>query len=116
MPTLPDLPRTEIAIIEMTNAFRKEHQLGTLKANAALAAAARAFALYLGKTGTFAHAADGRDPQARAEAAGYRPCLIAENLAFNLDSRGFATARLAREVVTGWQTSPPHRANLMDKS
>jgi hypothetical protein len=116
MPTLPDLPQTEIAIIEMTNAFRREHKLGELKPNAALAAAARAFAAYLGKTGRFAHAADGREPHERAEAAGYRFCQVAENLAFNLDSRGFATRPLARQMLEGWKTSPGHRANLMDNS
>jgi hypothetical protein len=116
MPVLPDLPQTEIAIIEGTNAFRKEHNLGALKPNAALTAAARAFAAYLGKTGKFAHEADGREPHERAEAQGYRHCLIAENLAFNLDSRGFESAQLARDVVEGWKRSPPHRANLLEKS
>jgi len=116
MPVLPDPPQTEIAIIEMTNAFRKEHNRTQLKPNAALTAAARAFAAYLGKTGKFAHEADGREPQERAEAAGYRYCLIAENLALNLDSRGFETQKLARDVVEGWKTSPGHRANLLEKS
>src|SRR5262245_56056807 len=31
MPVLPDLPQTEIAILEMTNAFRKEHNRTLLK-------------------------------------------------------------------------------------
>jgi hypothetical protein len=116
MPVLPDLPQTEIAIVEMTNAFRKEHKLGALRPNAALTAAARAFAEYLGKTGTFAHEADGREPHERAEAQGYRHCLIAENLAFNLDSSGFQAAKLARDVVEGWKTSAGHRANMLEKS
>src|SRR6185436_2512078 len=110
---LPDLPQTEIAIVEMTNAFRKENRLGALKPNAALAAAARAFAEYLAKTGKFAHEADGREPAQRAEAQGYRYCFVAENLALNLDSRGFETTKLARDVVEGWKASPGHRANLL---
>ena len=110
---LPDLPQTEIAIVEMTNVFRKENQLGDLKPNAALAAAARAFAEYLAKTGKFAHEADGREPQQRAEAQGYRYCLVAENLATNLDSRGFESRQLAREAVEGWKASPGHRANML---
>jgi hypothetical protein len=110
---LPDLPQTEIAIVEMTNAFRTENRLGTLKPNAALKAAARAFAAYLARTGTFAHAADGREPQVRAEAQGYRSCLVAENLALNLDSRGFESRQLAREAVEGWKASPGHRANML---
>jgi len=115
MPVLPDLPQTEIAIVALTNAFRKQHQLGELKPNVALTAAARAFAAYLGRTGKFAHEADGREPHQRAEAQGYRYCLVAENLAFNLDSRGFESAQLAREAVEGWTQSPGHRANMLTK-
>ena len=116
MPVVPDLPQTEVAIIEMTNAFRQEHKLAGLKPNAALTAAARAFAAYLGKTGKFAHEADGREPHQRAEAQGYRYCLVAENLAYNLDSRGFAASQLARDVVEGWKTSPGHRDNMLEKN
>jgi hypothetical protein len=116
MPALPDLPRTEAAIIEMTNQFRKENRLGSLKRNPALAAAARAFADYLAATGKFAHKADGREPYQRAEAQGYRYCLVAENLALNLDSRGFETTALAGDVVEGWINSPPHRQNLLQKN
>jgi hypothetical protein len=112
----PDVPQTEAAIIEMTNAFRREHALGTLTPNAALTAAARAFAAYLAKTGRFAHEADGRAPHERAEAQGYHYCFVAENLALHLDSRGFETRQLAREVVDGWKTSPGHRANMLEKS
>ncbi|KAB2912181.1 MAG: CAP domain-containing protein [Hyphomicrobiaceae bacterium] len=110
---LPDLPQTEIAIVEMTNAFRKENGLGAVKPNAALTAAARAFAQYLARTGKFAHGADGRQPADRAEAQGYRYCLVAENLSLNLDSRGFASRRLAGDAVEGWKRSPTHRANLL---
>lgn len=109
----PDLPQTEIAIIELTNLFRTEHRLGEVKPNPALTAAARAFAEYLAKTGKFAHEADGREPRQRAEAHGYRYCLVAENLAMNLDSRGFESRQLAREAVEGWKESPGHRANLL---
>src|SRR5262245_66468796 len=98
MASLPDLPQTEIAIVEMTNAFRKEQRLGALKPNAALTAAARAFADYLGRTGKFAHEADGREPHQRAEAQGYRYCLVAANLAFNLDRSGFEERQLALAV------------------
>ncbi len=110
---LPDLPQTEIAIIEMTNAFRKENGLGAAKPNAALTAAARAFAQYLARTGKFAHEADGRQPAARAAAQGYRYCLVAENLSLNLDSRGFASRKLAGDAVEGWKKSPTHRANML---
>jgi Cysteine-rich secretory protein family len=110
---VPDLPQTEAAIVEMTNAFRKASALQHLNPNGALAAAARAFADYLARTGKFAHDADGREPAVRALAQGYGYCLVAENLAWNLDSRGYASAQLAREVVEGWKASPGHRANLL---
>jgi hypothetical protein len=113
MAALPDLPQTEIAIVEMTNAFRKENKLGEVKPNPALTAAARAFAEYLAKTDKFAHEADGRRPHQRAEAKGYRYCFVAENLALNLDSRGFETRKLAGDVMKGWENSPGHRANLL---
>jgi hypothetical protein len=109
----PDLPQTEAAVFEMTNAFRKVSALAAVKPNPALAAAARAFAAYLANTGKFAHDADGREPSARAEAQGYAYCLVAENLARNFNSRGFETKALAREVVEGWKTSPGHRENLL---
>jgi len=110
---LPDLPQTEVAIVELTNAFRKAGALQQVKPNPALAAAARAFAEYLARTGKFAHEADGRKPEDRAQAQGYRYCLVAENLAWNLNSRGFESAQLAREVVEGWKASPGHRENLL---
>lgn len=110
---LPDLPQTEAAIVEMTNAFRKTNALQETKPNAVLAAAARAFAEYLARTGKFAHEADGRKPEDRALAQGYSYCLVAENLARNLNSRGFESRQLAREVVEGWKGSPGHRENLL---
>ena len=113
---LPDLPQTERAIVEMTNAFRRESKLAEVKPNAALTAAARAFAEYLARTGKFAHEADGRQPAQRAEASGYRYCRVAENLAMNLDSRGFQTLALAGAAVEGWKSSPGHRANMLQRT
>lgn len=112
MATLPDLPQTEVAIVEMTNAFRKDENLGPVKVNKHLAAAARWFAQYLARTGKFAHEADGREPADRTRQHGYRHCIVAENLASNLDSRGFETRDLARQVMRGWRNSRGHRYNL----
>jgi hypothetical protein len=109
----PDLPQTEIAIVEMTNAFRKASALQEVKPSPVLAAAARAFAQYLAKSGKFGHEADGRAPDKRAQAEGYQACMVAENLAWNADSRGFQTKQLAGEIVEGWKDSPPHRENLL---
>jgi hypothetical protein len=114
MPDLPDLPQTEIAIVALTNAFRQENKLGAVTPNKELAAAARWFAEYLARTDKFAHEADGREPQQRASAHGYKYCMVAENLARNLDSRGYTAERLAVEVMEGWKNSPPHRKNLVE--
>ena len=113
MPDLPDIARTEFAIIEMTNTFRHEQKLGAVKRNKELDTAAKLFAEYLAKTGKFAHDADGRQPSDRGKAAGYKFCLFAENLASHLDSRGFTTPGLAGAAVEGWKNSPGHRKNMV---
>jgi Cysteine-rich secretory protein family len=113
MATLPDLPQAEIAIVEMTNTLRRQSRLGAVTPNAALTETARAFADYLARTGKFAHAADGRGPTERAAAQGYHYCLLSENLAMSLDSRGFDSRTLARQTVDGWKNSPDHRANML---
>ncbi len=110
----PDLPNVEIAIIEMTNLFRREHKLTELKRDATLDQAARAFARYLARTGKFSHTADGRHPAERTAKVGYKHCRVAENLALNVDSRGFKTRKLASDAVEGWKKSPPHRAAMLD--
>jgi hypothetical protein len=110
---LPDIPTVEIAIVEMTNAFRIENKLGDVKPNAALAAAARAYAAYLAKSGTLSHTADGREAGDRVKSAGYAWCQVGENLALHLDSRGFDSRALAKKSVEGWINSPHHRENML---
>lgn len=113
MADLPDLAKAEVAIIEQTNAFRRAERLGAVKPNAELTVAARRFAAYLAKSGKFAHEADGRQPAQRVKEAGYKYCMVAENLAMHLDSRGFTTSALATKAVEGWKGSPGHRKNLV---
>ena len=113
MPDLPDISRSEIAIVELTNVFRREEKLGVVKSNSELNTTARLYAEYLAKSGRFAHEADGRQPADRARASGYKFCMIAENLALNLDSRGFSSAGLAGQAVEGWKNSPGHRKNMV---
>ncbi len=109
----PDLPQTEAAIVEMTNAFRAENRLSAVAQNPTLRIAAQAFADYLARSGAFAHTADGRQPAERAKAAGYNFCIVAENLALHQSNRGFETFDLADRAVNGWKNSPAHRANLL---
>ena len=112
MPT-PDIPKVEAAIVEMTNAIRKQHNLNVVKPNPDLAEAAQGYARFLATSAKFSHTADGRHPSDRAAAAGYQACSVAENLSSNLDTRGFETRQLAREAVQGWLNSPGHRRNLL---
>lgn len=109
----PDLPQAEVAIVEMTNAFRARNGRTTVKTSPALAAAARAFAAYLAGSGAFSHTADGREPSARVKAAGYQSCSVAENIARFRDRSGFETRQLAQKTVDGWIGSPVHRATLL---
>ncbi len=111
--TIPDTPAVESAIVEFTNAYRERNKLGDVKPNAALAAAARAYAAYLAKSGTFSHTADGREAGDRVTSAGYDWCQVAENLAMHLDSRGFEARDLAKKSVEGWINSQGHRENLL---
>ncbi len=110
---LPDPPAVEIAIVEMTNTFRKQQHLDTVRPNAGLTAAARAYAAFLAGSGQFSHTADGREAGDRISAAGYTWCQIGENLALHMDSRGFEAHALAEKSVQGWINSPGHRANML---
>lgn len=110
----PDLPQVEARVVEGTNAFRRELGLAPVKRNALLEETARSFAQYMARTGKFDHDADGSTPMARAKAHGYDYCVVAENIARQYSSRGFATAELGRDLVQGWKDSPGHRRNLAD--
>ncbi len=114
MADLPDVVRTEIAIVELTNVFRRAQKLTDVRPNAELTRAAKLFAEYLAKTGRFAHEADGRQPADRVQASGYTYCIVSENLASNLDSRGFTSIGLAQQAVDGWKNSPGHRKNMVE--
>jgi hypothetical protein len=110
----PDVHKVETAILELTNAFRAENKLAALAVAPKLTRAARAYAEFLAKNNLFSHAADGRRPEQRAEAAGYAHCSIAENLAMERDARGFDAGNLALRTVAGWINSPVHKRNLLD--
>jgi hypothetical protein len=113
MPITPDIPATEAAIVEMTNAFRKQHKLATVKPNPQLEAAARADARVLSGSTDLSHTLNDTTPATRAKGANYAYCQIAENLAMAMDSRGFTARDYAGRAVRGWENSPGHRKNLM---
>ena len=109
----PDYAQVESAVIEMTNAFRRENKLGQVRINPKLSAAARKYAALLAKTQEFSHTAGGTNAGDRIKASGYDFCGYGENLAMAADSRGFASRPLASSAVTGWINSPGHRANML---
>ena len=112
-PVTPDLAAAARQVVAATNEFRREHDLGPLEAQDALASSAREFAAYMARTGNYGHEADGRTPAERAKAHGYEYCSVAENIAWISSRRAFLTAQLASGLVEGWKQSPEHRKNLL---
>ena len=110
----PDIEAVERAVLAGTNALRAEHKVPPLQLHGQLGRAAEGFAKYMASRDEYAHDADGRTPTQRARAAGYKDCMVAENIAFQMRSRGFETRDLAEKFVTGWANSPGHRRNMLD--
>jgi uncharacterized protein YkwD len=109
----PELPSVVQQIIETTNALRRGHGLAEVVADARLTRAARDFAEFMARTDRYGHEADSRKPAERANAAGYRYCIISENLGYQESSIGFTSGELARRLVDAWYESPGHRRNLL---
>jgi uncharacterized protein YkwD len=110
----PDLADAVQRIISRTNAFRQQEGRSPVPTNPQLMATVRDFATFMARTGQYGHTADGQSPEARAKAHGYDACLIAENIAYQLNPAGFTTEALAEGFFEGWQHSPDHRKNLLD--
>jgi uncharacterized protein YkwD len=110
---LPDLGRVARLVVDDTNEYRREEDRSKVAPNEKLAEAAREFARFMARTGEYGHAADGREPWERAQRHGYDYCYVAENIAYHYDSRGFDTARLAKQVFDGWKGSAGHRRNML---
>jgi uncharacterized protein YkwD len=110
----PDLARVERLIVEQTNRFRRDNGLGELRVNPQLTEAACGFAAFMARTDKFSHTADDRQPWERTAAAGYEDAIVAENIAWELNSNGFTTPGLAKAFVEGWKASPHHRKNVLD--
>ncbi|WP_417249994.1 CAP domain-containing protein [Celeribacter sp.] len=97
---------TARVILAEINAERAAKGLGALQTNPRLSAAAQAHAEDMAARGYFSHVSkDGSTPKIRAERAGYRACLIAENI-----SRGYPSAQ---QAVAGWMASKGHRENIL---
>ncbi len=114
---VPDLPKVEQHIVEMTNQVRHEQKLSDPEAQRhAGESGARLCRDAWHEAASFPTPPMAATPAQRAENAGYKFCDIAENLAMDRDSKGFDTGDLAIQAIAGWMNSPPHRANIMMSS
>ena len=96
----------EQAVIDGTNAQRKEKKLPELKMNPQLMAAARAHAANMAKQSKLAHELDGESVSDRVKTAKYKYAAVGENIAWN--------PRSAKDVVAGWMNSEGHRKNILN--
>ena len=110
----PDALRVSRLVVAGANEARDVAGAPSLLPDANLVRAAQGFADHLARTDRFDHDADGRTPMQRATAAGYRWCRVAENIAYEYNSRGFESEALARALVRDWMESRGHRRNLLD--
>jgi uncharacterized protein YkwD len=109
-----DVARAAAMIVDKTNEFRKSEGRAAVTINPKLEETARYFAGFMARTDKYGHTADGNRPSDRARQHGYEYCIIAENIAYEYDSRGFTTERLATGFFEGWKHSPHHRKNMLD--
>lgn len=94
------------AATKMINSYRAEKGLKPLTLDPKLTRAARDHSTDLAARDRITHeGSNGSDPWVRAEKAGYRPKLAAENVG--------AGQRSLEEVFRGWQLSPGHNKNLL---
>src|SRR5262245_42162604 len=100
------LPEAAKRVLALTNELRKDKERDKVEINPQLVNAAQAFAEYMARTSRYGHQADGSTPADRAQKAGFKYCIIAENIAYAYDSDGFTTDALADELIGGWKASP----------
>lgn len=100
------LSQAEIShAVSVTNAFRAKRGLAPLTPNAKMSKIASQQACHMAKTGMMSHAGPSNEgPKQRARAAGYKPMIIAENIAagpYDLD-----------RTLGAWSASAGHIGNM----
>ena len=111
-----DAGAVRAAVLAETNAYRASKNIPQLQENAALEAAATAYAVYLAEHEKMGHTADGSNPPKRVSAQGYKWCFISENVWSSFrHSETTLAEELARKAMDGWKKSPGHNANLLQK-
>lgn len=116
-PSTAPAPAPSVAdrILVRTNAARQGVQLPPLQSDPKLTAAARQLADFMARTGAFSHQADGRSPDQRVSAQGYRWTYVAENIAFQSGLNGSSADRAAQAFLNQWWNSPGHRVNILSR-
>lgn len=93
---------------QMVSGFRAQQGLGPVKTNPKLELAAERHAQDMARRGFFSHTgSNGSSLGQRAKRAGYRYCLIAENIAKGQKSAG--------EAMQSWMASQGHRRNMLHR-
>jgi uncharacterized protein YkwD len=111
-----DVGTVKAAVLAETNAYRTSKNLPQLQQNAALEAAATAYAAYLAEHEAMGHTADGSTPAKRVSSQGYKWCFISENVWSSFRKpETTLSEELARKAMDGWKKSPGHNANLLEK-
>jgi uncharacterized protein YkwD len=93
-------------IAQGVNANRRANGQSAIRFNPQLGKAAMAHACDMSVNGFFGHnGSNGSTAQSRVRRAGYRDCLVAENLAWGYPS--------SQQIISGWMNSAGHRTNML---
>jgi uncharacterized protein YkwD len=97
----------KLRVVQLTNEYRQSQKLAPLKLNSELAIAAQRHSEEMVSLDFFDHSSpDGRKPENRTAAAGYKGRYTGENIA--------AGSSTPEDVVRGWINSPGHRENILN--
>ena len=112
IPTSAGTAAVRAAVLCLVNAERAANGLGALTDNGPLTVAAQAHSDDMVSARYFSHTSvDGRSFAGRIAAAGYGGAATAENIAW-----GAGAQSTPARIVTGWMSSPGHRANILNAS
>lgn len=108
--------RARRATLCLLNKERRSRGMGQLRSDSRQQEAAGEHTRHMVRTRCFDHACGGeRDLVGRIIAAGYLPCIctwgVGENIAW-----GGGRLSSPRKIVAAWMNSPPHRANILNRS
>jgi uncharacterized protein YkwD len=102
------LAKQEQELVDLTNKERAKKNLPPLKVDPALTKAARQHSANMAKQEKMEHILDGKRPEQRAEAAGYRLGWVGENIAAG-------EQWTLPGLMSDWMGSKPHRENILSK-